>query len=127
MDQFWVTILVFAEVKTHLKQAVYGRGGSLSQQTHPLPEQSLVVELTALRRQKTQSFQSSRTTEDDGGPVNVSGTYRASVLQLPQVDVLHSGLEGAQTVAQLVFSRAAEAEVPDVAQVGHPDEKEEAL
>lgn len=43
------------------------------------------------------------------------------VLQLPQVDVLHSSLEGAQTVAELVFAGVAEAEVSDVAQIGHPE------
>lgn len=47
------------------------------------------------------------------------------VLQLPQVDVLYCCLEGAQTVAEFIFTRVAEAEVPDVAQVGHPEDQEE--
>lgn len=41
-------------------------------------------------------------------------------MQLPQVDVLHRRLEGAQAVAELVLAGVTEAEVPDVAQVGHP-------
>lgn len=44
-------------------------------------------------------------------------------MQLPQVDVFHGRLEGAQTVAELVLAGVAEAEVPDVAQVGHPEDK----
>ncbi len=47
------------------------------------------------------------------------------VLQLPQVDVLDGGLEGAQTVAEFIFTGVAEAEVPDVAQVGHPEDKQQ--
>lgn len=46
------------------------------------------------------------------------------VLQLPQVDVLHCSFEGAQTVAELIFTGVTEAEVSDVAQVGHPDDKQ---
>lgn len=53
-----------------------------------------------------------------------SGVFMSHrVLQLPQVDVLHRRLEGAQTVAELIFTRVAEAEVPNVAQVGHPEDK----
>lgn len=47
------------------------------------------------------------------------------VLQLPQVDVLHCSLEGAQTVAEFIFTGVAEAEVPDVTQVGHPEDRHE--
>lgn len=50
-------------------------------------------------------------------------SHRVRVLQLPQVDVLHCRLECAQAVAELVFTGVAEAEVSDVAQVGHPDRK----
>lgn len=46
-------------------------------------------------------------------------------MQLPQVDVFHGRLEGAQTVAELVLAGVAEAEVPDVAQVGHPDDNKQ--
>lgn len=49
-----------------------------------------------------------------------SVSHGVCVLQLPQVDVLHCSLEGAQAVAEFIFSRVAEAEVPHVAQVGHP-------
>lgn len=51
-------------------------------------------------------------------------THMVCVLQLPQVDVLHCSLEGAQTVAEFIFTGVAEAEVPDVAQVGHPEDKQ---
>lgn len=52
-------------------------------------------------------------------------SYRVCVLQLPQVDVLHCSLEGAETVAEFIFTGVAEAEVPDVAQVGHPEDKQQ--
>lgn len=52
-------------------------------------------------------------------------THMVCVLQLPQVDELHCGLEGAQTVAELIFTGVAEAEVPDVAQVSHPEDKQQ--
>lgn len=48
-------------------------------------------------------------------------SYRVRVLQLPQLYVLDRCFEGAQTVAELVFGGVAEAEVLDVAQVGHPE------
>lgn len=47
-------------------------------------------------------------------------THGGRVVQLPQVDVLHRRLEGAQAVAELVLAGVTEAKVPDVAQVGHP-------
>lgn len=52
--------------------------------------------------------------------VCVCETHGGRVVQLPQVDVLHRRLEGAQAVAELVLAGVTEAEVPDVAQVGHP-------
>lgn len=75
-----------------------GGGGALAQQTHPRLEEEL---LTA------------------GSRVQPDGVC---VLQPAQVDVLHRSLEGAQAVAQLVLAGEAEAEVPDVAQVGYPGE-----
>lgn len=53
-------------------------------------------------------------------------THSVRVLQLSQVDVLHRSLEGTQTVAEFIFTGVAEAEVSDVAQVGHPEDKQTA-
>lgn len=110
----------------HLKQTINGRGYTLSQQTHPLLEQRLVAELTRALRKEAKTGEntwmiSSTVKQLLRYDSSVFVSYR--VLQLPQVDVLHRRLEGAQTVAELIFTRVAEAEVPDVAQVGHPEDK----
>ena len=58
-----------------------------------------------------------------GDAIKKLPTHSVCVLQPPQVDVLHRRLEGAQTVAEFIFTGVAEAEVPDVAQVCHPEDK----
>lgn len=98
-----------------------GCGSALSQYSHLLLEQHLVVQLTAALTGQTWSI--------SGIKYNVilsrvCESYGVRALQLSQTDVLHRSLEGAQAVAELIFTGLTEAEVPDVAQVGHPGHKQ---
>ncbi|KAF3855367.1 hypothetical protein F7725_023422 [Dissostichus mawsoni] len=52
-------------------------------------------------------------------------TLHLNLISIGYVDELDRSLEGAQTVAQLVFAPVAEAEVLDVAEVGHPEDRQQ--